>query len=308
LRLNVSLKTEFSVIVPAFNESETIESFIKRLKATLEDVEGNHEIIVIDDGSNDNTYSIVSGLPDIKIVKHPYNKGNGAAVKSGIAKARGEYIVIIDADGQHDPKYIPDMLRLLVEYDLVVGARESFGISRRGFGNSLVSRLASYLSGIKIPDLTCGFRAFKKEKMLEFIDILPNGFSLPSTSTLAFATTGYNIKFIPTSANIRQGGESSISISTDGVKFLILIVRMISLFKPLKVFVPVSILLVFMSLVWSFKTLSYTGEITPTSTMLFLAGIFTFLFGVLADKIAELRLSLGKISNMLRNKTTNELD
>lgn len=293
---------EFSVIIPAFNEAETIEKFLKNLQQVLSDINSIYEIIVVDDGSTDKTCSIISSISGIKIIRHPYNKGNGAAVKTGIQNAQGEKLVIIDADGQHDPKHIPEMLRSLDEYDLVVGARESFGISNRGFGNFIVSKLASYLSGIKIADLTCGFRAFKKEKMLEFIDLMPNGFSLPSTSTLAFATSGYNVKFIPISANVRQGGQSSINVFKDGMKFLVLIVRMVSLFKPLKVFAPVSIFLFFISFLWSLRTLSSTGGLSPAVAMVFLSGIFTLLFGLLADQLAEARLSIGKIKKILMKK------
>jgi len=295
-------KIEFSIIVPAFNEEETIESFMEVLKLSVQGIEKEYEIIVVDDGSSDKTYSIAIGIAGVKVVRHPYNKGNGAAVKSGIIEAAGEKIVIIDADGQHDPRHIPEMIESLDVFDLVVGARDSFGVSRRGFGNRLVSALASYLSGIKIPDLTCGFRAFEKEKMLDFLDLLPNGFSLPSTSTLAFATSGYNVKFISISADARKGGVSSINVSTDGVKFIILVVRMISLFKPLKIFAPISIFLFILSFLWSIRTILYSGSLTPTVTMLFLAGIFTFLFGILADKVAEIRLSLGKINRHLMDR------
>lgn len=299
-------KIGFSVIVPAFNEEETIESFIKYLKEVLKDTEEHYEIIVVDDGSSDNTYTIASGIPGIKVVKHPYNKGNGAAVKTGIHKSQTKHIVIIDADGQHDPKHIPEMIRLLSEYDLIVGARDSFGVGRRGLGNVFVSKLASYLSGITIPDLTSGFRAFKKEKILEFLDLLPNGYSLPSTSTLAFATTGYNIKFIPIIANVRRGGESNIKVSKDGVKFLILIVRMVSLFKPLKVFAPLSIFMFVLSIVWSIRTLSYSGTLTSTVAMLFLAGVFIFLIGLLSDQISEARMSIGKINKRLMEKINEQ--
>lgn len=291
----MSLKTGFSILVPAFNEEDTLENFFKDLKHALSGIDIDYEIIVIDDGSTDNTFSVAKNTPGVKALKHPYNKGNGAAVKTGIMNAQGEKLVIIDADGQHDPKHIPEMLKLLEKYDLVVGARETFGIGRRGFGNILVSKLASYLSSINIPDLTCGFRAFRKEKMLEFITLLPNGFSLPSTSTLAFATSGYNVKFIPINANVRQGGKSSIRVTKDGVKFMVLIVRMVSLFKPLKIFTPISIFLLLAGLLWSVKTITYSGGLSPTVVMLFLAGIFTFLFGLLTDQLAETRLMMGKI-------------
>jgi len=301
-------ENEISVIVPAFNEEDVIENFLDQLKRLLVNIEIGYEIILIDDGSTDNTYQIASDIPGIKVIRHPYNKGNGAAVKTGIMSATGEKLVIIDADGQHDPKHIQEMIGLLDEFDLVVGARDSFGIGRRGFGNTIVSRFASYLSGIVIPDLTSGFRAVKKDKILEFIDLLPNGYSLPSTSTLAFATRGYNVKFIPIAAYVRQGGKSNIKVFKDGMKFFVLIVRMTSLFKPLKVFVPISVLLFLVSFLWALRSIAYSGGLSPTVTMLFLSGIFTLLIGLLVDQLAETRLSIGKINKILMKNKRKETD
>ncbi len=158
-----------SVIIPVFNEENTIEKLLTNLKGVLLNTDIDYEIIVVDDGSTDKTSAVANSIFGIKVIKHPYNKGNGASVKAGIQEAIGERLVVIDADGQHDPKHITEMLGLLDEYDLVIGARDSFGRGRRGFGNRLVSKLASYLSGITIPDLTSGYRAFKKGKMLEFL-------------------------------------------------------------------------------------------------------------------------------------------
>lgn len=291
----MTAENRISVIVPAFNEEGVIENFLTILKRVLFDANLSHEIIVVDDGSSDKTASIVSNIPDIKVIKHPYNKGNGAAVKTGIMNASGGKLFVIDADGQHDPHHIVEMHNLLDEYDLVVGSRGSFGIGRRGIGNVIVSKLASYLSGIPIPDLTSGFRAFEKEKMLEFIDLLPNGYSLPSTSTLAFATSGYNIKFIPITAHVRQGGKSKINVFRDGMKFLVLIFRMISLFKPLKIYTPVSLFLLAVGLFWSIRSYFLKAIISPLGTMILLSGLFTFLFGLMVDQLAQARLTLGKI-------------
>lgn len=298
----------FSIIIPAFNEEETIKTFLDDLQQVLAATNKDYEVLVVDDGSSDNTFSIASGISGVRVVRHPYNKGNGAAVKTGIMNANGENLVVIDADGQHDPRYIPEAFKLLDEYDLVVGARESFGIGRRGFGNVLVSKFASYISGIEIPDLTSGFRAFNREKVLEFIHLFPNGFSLPSTSTLAFAVSGYNVKFIPISIAERQGGESGIKVFRDGMKFLVLMVRMVSLFKPLKVFVPASIISIILGVLWSIRTLIHSNQITPTVIMLLLGGVFIFLFGLLADQMAETRLSIGKINKMLINEKTGNTD
>ncbi|MDH4028118.1 MAG: glycosyltransferase family 2 protein [Nitrospirota bacterium] len=291
-----------SIIIPAFNEEDNIKTFLESLKEVLSGISGTHEIIVVDDGSADNTYSIASSVLDVRVLKNPYNKGNGASVKKGIMESTGDKLVIIDADGQQDPRHIHEMIELLGKYDLVVGARESFGACRRGFGNTVVSRLASYLSGIHIPDLTSGFRAFKKEYMLEFIDLLPNGYSLPSTSTLAFATSGYNVKFIPIFPHKRQGGKSGIKVSMDGMKFVVLIFRMISLFKPLKIFVPVSIFLLIIGLIWAVRGYYVTAVISPLGTMILLSGLFTFLFGLMADQIAQTRISLGKVAKYHRKK------
>ncbi len=299
-------KKDITIIIPAMNEESTIERLLVALQNTLKDVNDSYEIIVVDDGSTDNTSAIAGNVPGTTVIRHPYNKGNGASVKTGIQEANGEKLVVIDADGQHDPKHIIEMIRLLDEYDLVVGARDSFGVGRRGIGNVMVSKLASYISGINIPDLTSGYRAFKKDKILEFIHLFPNGFSLPSTSTLAFATSGYNVRFIPIKAHVRQGGKSSIKVAKDGTKFLVLIMRMISLFKPLKIFAPTSIVLTLIGMLWTLKTISYTNQVTPAGAMMFLGGIFVFLFGLLADQVAETRLSIGKINKLLlTNKNGN---
>lgn len=289
------IENNFSVIVPAYNEEETIENLLNNLQAALTDINTDYEIIIVDDGSTDNTFTLANNISGVKVIKHPYNKGNGAAVKTGIQNAKNENLIIIDADGQHKPEYILEFLKCLEEFDLVVGSRESFGIGKRGIGNFFVSWLASYISGIKIPDLTSGFRAFKKDKMLEFIDLLPNGYSLPSTSTLAFATTGYNVKFIPIPARVRQGGKSNIHVLKDGMKFSVLILRMISLFKPLKIFTPVSIFLLLLGSLWSLRGFYLTKAISSLGTMILLSGIFTFLFGLMVDQIAQTRLTLGKL-------------
>ena len=301
-------KKNITIIIPAMNEESTIESLLASLQNTLQDINDSYEIIVVDDGSTDNTSAIAGNVPGIKVIRNPYNKGNGASVKTGIQEANGEKLVVIDADGQHDPKHILEMIQLLDEYDLVVGARDTFGVGRRGFGNTLVSKIATYISGITVPDLTSGFRAFKKDKVLEFIHLFPNGFSLPSTSTLAFATSGYNIRFIPIKAHVRQGGKSSIKVFRDGMKFLILIVRMVSLFKPLKVFVPMSGIMILMGFLWSLKTIMHASALTPTGTMLFLGGIFIFMFGLLADHLAETRISIGKINKLLMKKLSDDKD
>lgn len=304
----MNLTDGFSVLVPAFNEEETIEKFLNDLNQALSDVKENHEIIVIDDGSNDNTFSIASRFTGIKIIRHPYNKGYGASVKTGVQEAAYERIITIDSDGQHDPAYIPEMLKLLDDYDLVAGARHGYISGKRGFGNKFFCWLATYLSNIKVPDLTCGLRAFDKDKFLEFVHIFPNKSSLPSTTILSYAISGYNIKFIPIKDQPRAGGKSKVTIIKDGLRFTGLILRMISLFNPLKIFAPLSGALFSLCIIWTIRTMIYsyktTGELELSSTvaMLFMGAIFVFMFGLLADQIAQTRLTLGKMDKRLMKK------
>lgn len=295
----------FSVLVPAFNEEDTIEQFLNDLKRALSNVKEEYEIIVIDDGSKDQTFSIASSFPGIRVVRHPYNKGYGASVKTGVHEAVYEQIITIDADGQHDPVYILEMLDMMDEYDLVAGARHGYISGRRGFGNNFFCWLASYLSNIKIPDLTCGLRAFTKDKFCEFSHIFPNKSSLPSTTILSFAISGYDIKFIPIKDQPRGGGVSKVTIIKDGMRFTGLILRMISLFNPLKIFMPISILFIFLGCLWLIRTLISTGGFSPAVAMLFLAGIFIFLIGLLVDQLAEIRMSIGKTNNLLRKSARN---
>jgi len=302
----MSPKKGFSILVPAFNEEDCIEKFLKDLKQALSDIDREYEIIVVDDGSTDNTFSIASSFPEVKVVRHPYNKGYGASVKTGVQEAREDIIVTIDADGQHDPVHIPEMLKLLDEYDLVAGARYGFISGRRGFGNNFFCWLATYLSNIKIPDLTCGLRAFTKDKFIEFAHIFPNKSSLPSTTILSFAISGYNIKFIPIKDRPRVGGVSKVTIIKDGMRFTGLILRMISLFNPLKIFLPISVSLLFFGFLWSLRSFLMLSEISSLGTMIVLSGILVFIFGMLADQIAETRLFMGKIYKSLNKEVKKE--
>jgi glycosyltransferase involved in cell wall biosynthesis len=296
----MSPKNGFSVLAPAFNEADCIEKFLKDLKHVLKDTDRENEIIVIDDGSTDMTYSIASSFSDVRVIRHPYNKGYGASVKTGVLEATKEMIVTIDADGQHNPAHIPEMLNLLDEYDLVAGARQGFISGKRGFGNKFFCWLASYLSNIKVPDLTCGLRAFTKDKFNEFSHVFPNKSSLPSTTILSFAISGYNIKFLPIKDQPRFGGVSKVTIIKDGMRFTGLILRMISLFNPLKIFMPISVFLLLFGLLWSIRAYSMTKTISSLGTMIFLAGILVFVSGLLADQLAATRLSIGKINSTLK--------
>src|SRR5579871_1316013 len=224
-----------SIVIPAFNEAGAIGGVIRALNAAAT----WHEIVVVDDGSSDATAS-ESAATGARVIRHPYNKGNGAAVKSGIRQATGEYILIIDGDGQHQPSDALRIVGRLGEFDLVVGARssETQAGSARRFGNATLNRLASFLTERQIPDLTSGFRAAKREHLREFLHLLPNGFSTPTTTTLAFIKAGYNVSFEPIEARPRVG-TSKIRFTRDGVKFLLILIRMITIYSPMKVFLPI---------------------------------------------------------------------
>src|SRR5437870_5912260 len=235
-----------SIIIPAYDEGDAIGAVIAKARA----LRPQAEILVVDDGSKDNTSEAARGA-GARVIRHPYNKGNGAAVKRGLRNARGDVVLLLDADGQHPPEDIERVLAGIGEYDMVVGARtrDSESARVRDFGNAVFNNLASYLSGRKIPDLTSGFRAMKRDMILEFIHLLPNLYSYPTTSTLAFIKAGYNVQFVPIRA--RKGtGRSNTKILRDGVRAVVTIMRMITLFAPMKIFLPVSLALFALGVVY----------------------------------------------------------
>src|SRR5947209_5836632 len=235
-----------SIIIPAYNEGDAIGAVIEKVRA----VRPQAEILVVDDGSNDNT-SEAAAAAGAHVIRHPYNKGNGAAVKTGLRNAHGDVVLLLDADGQHPPEDIERVLAGIGEYDLVVGARTRGSESARvrDFGNAVFNNLATYLSGRKIPDLTSGFRAMKRDCIMEFIHLLPNLYSYPTTSTLAFIKAGYNVQFVPIKA--RKGtGRSNTRIIRDGIRAVVIIMRMITLFAPMKIFLPISLTLFVLGVVY----------------------------------------------------------
>ena len=274
-----------SVVIPAFNEAASIASVIEGLKraATW------HEILVIDDGSEDDT-GPRSQAAGARVVRHPYNKGNGAAVKSGIRAATGEFVLILDADGQHRTQMAPQLVDRLGEYDLVVAARPEAtqaSLGRR-LGNRLLARLASALAGHKIPDLTSGFRAARRAYLLQFIHLLPNGFSTPTTTTLSFLRAGYNVKFETVDADARVG-QSKIRFARDGVKFFLILLRVITIFSPFRIFLPVSVVCLALGLGYAVWTIATQLHVTNSSVLLIVLGVFVFLLGLVSEQISSLR-------------------
>ena len=277
-----------SVLIPAFNEQGTIGDLIQRVKSA-----GNWlEILVVDDGSSDAT-SEAARAAGARVVRHPYNKGNGAAVKTGIREAQGELVLLMDGDGQHDPADMQEIVALLPEYDLVVGAR-AWGAQAtfsRGLGNLLLARLASYLCGRKIPDLTSGFRAARRDRMREFLHLFPNGFSYPTTSTMAFVRAGYNLRFVPIDGKQRTASSTSkMRPWREGVRFLVIILRMVTLFSPLRIFLPIAVSFFALGFGYMVYTIATEVHVTNTSVLLLTASAILFLFGLLSEQIAYLRL------------------
>jgi glycosyltransferase involved in cell wall biosynthesis len=274
-----------SIIVPALNEAEAIGDLVRALRAGAP----WHEVIVVDDGSSDGTGERAREAGAI-VVRHPYNKGNGAAVKSGIRRATGDAVLIVDGDGQHRPADAVRLVSRLDEYELVVGARSAAtqATTSRRLGNALLNRLATYLTDRDIPDLTSGFRAARRECMLEFLHLLPNGFSTPTTTTLAFIKAGYSVAFEPIDAEQRQG-KSKIKLARDGAKFFLILLKIITIFSPLKIFVPVSVVTFLLGFGYAIWTAVRQSHVTNSSVLLILLAVVIFLVGLVSEQISALR-------------------
>jgi glycosyltransferase involved in cell wall biosynthesis len=281
----VANSSAVSVIIPAYNEAPSIAAVVSAMATAG----AWREIIVIDDGSSDATAARAEEAGAC-VVRHPYNKGNGAAVKSGIRRASGEFVLIVDGDGQHCAADAPRLVARLGEYDLVVGARSTStqATQARRVGNTALNRLASYLTGRTIPDLTSGFRAARREYLLEFLHLLPNGFSTPTTTTLAFIKGGYNVAFEPTEASTRTG-DSKIKLTRDGTKFLLIILKIVTLFSPLRVFLPVAVLSFLIGVGYAIWTIATQSHVTNSSVLLIVLAVMVFLVGLVSEQISALR-------------------
>lgn len=277
-----------SVILPAYNEGEIIGSVVASLRAVAGP---DWQIIVVDDGSDDDTAARAAGA-GVQVITHPYNKGNGAAVKTGLRAATGDVVCLMDADGQHDPAQIAGLLEALDTYDLVIGARQDGGGTGgffRRLGNAFYNQLATYLSNQKVLDLTSGFRAAWRDKMMEFLPLFPNGFSYPTTSTLAFIKAGYNVGYVPISTSKRVG-KSKIRLLPDGAKFVVIALRMIVLFSPMRIFLPASLLMFSAGASYGAYTIYQATDITDSTVLLITMSVVTFLVGLVSEQIALMRL------------------
>jgi glycosyltransferase involved in cell wall biosynthesis len=274
-----------SVVLPAYNEAGAIGSVIRSLVAEA----AWREIVVVDDGSTDQTAAEATAA-GARVIRHPYNKGNGAAVKTGLRQSSGEYVLLMDADGQHRAVDARRLVARLGDFDLVVGARArqaQAGLAR-ALGNRVLNALATFLTEHAIPDLTSGMRAARRECLLEFLPLLPNGFSTPTTTTLAFLRAGYNVAFEPIEAQVRVG-RSKIRFSRDGVKFLLIVMRVVTIFSPMRVFLPVSAAALVVGLGYGLWTVLASHKIANGAVLLLLFAVLVFLVGLVSEQIAALR-------------------
>ena len=285
MQWNRTMNNNISIVLPSKNEGASLQSLLPDLKNEFP----NAEIILVNDGSNDDTSSQCKKHGVIEI-KHPYSKGNGAAIKSGTLAAKNDIIVFMDADGQHKPKEIHQLLEKMDEgYDLVVGARDNVSQASMGrlAANKAYNKLASFMVGHKVMDLTSGFRAVKKNKFKEFLHLLPNGFSYPTTSTMAFFRAGYSVAYSPITTDKRIGN-SHLQLGKDGVRFLIIIFKVGILYSPLKIFAPISAGLFALGIArYTYTFLNYQ-TFTNMTALLFSTSLLVFLMGLVSEQITIL--------------------
>jgi glycosyltransferase involved in cell wall biosynthesis len=287
-----------SVVIPAFNEAAAIAGVLR----DLQHVAAWHELLVVDDGSSDHTGATAMSA-GARVIRHPYNLGNGAAVKTGIRQATGTFVLILDGDGQHRAADATRLVARLDTYDLVVGARSphTHATAARRLGNSMLNWIASYLTEQRIPDLTSGFRAARRDRFAEFLHLLPNGFSTPTTTTLAFMKAGFSVHFEPIEAARRTGGVanaaaalatpsgSKIRLAPDGLRFFLILLKVITIFSPLRIFLPISAAALFVGAAYAVWTIFTQSHVTNSSVLLILLSVVIFLVGLVSEQISSLR-------------------
>ncbi len=275
-----------SIIIPAYNEEKTIAEIISRIKG----LHSSAEIIVINDGSTDKTAAaaLESGA---KVYNHPYNIGNGAAVKSGIRAATGDILIFMDGDGQHDPADIQKLLDYFPNYDMVVGSRSQNGQASygRAFGNTIYNWFASYVTKFSVKDLTSGFRAVKSDIARSFVFLLPNTYSYPTTITLGVLRSGNSLKYVPIQVKRRQNGKSSIKFFQDGIRFFMIITRIATMYSPMRVFLPVSFVLFLIGFFRYAYTLMTEGRFTNMSALFFVSAVIIFMMSLISEQICQMR-------------------
>jgi len=279
-----NLKT--SIIIPVYNEGQTIGNLVSDIKSRYP----HFDIIVIDDGSTDSTADTAQRAGAI-VYSHPYNIGNGAAIKSGIRVATGDILVFLDGDGQHDPEDIEVLIRDIPEFDMVVGARSIGGQASMGraLGNKAYNWFASYVAKFAVKDLTSGFRAVKSNVAKNFLYLLPNTYSYPTTLTLGVLRSGLSVKYIPIKTKKRKSGKSNIKIIQDGVRFFMIITRICTLYSPMRVFLPVSFVMFLLGIINYLYTFITRSRFTNMSAFLFVAAIIIFMMSLISEQICQMR-------------------
>jgi glycosyltransferase involved in cell wall biosynthesis len=277
---------EVSILIPAYNEAQIIGDVVTKIKTLYPDF----EIIVINDGSTDNTAAVARASGAL-VYSHPHNIGNGAAVKSGIRFASGKILVFMDGDGQHDPEDIEKMLHYFPDYEMVVGARSkgnqaSWG---RALANKIYNWLASYVAKFPIQDLTSGFRAVRSEIAHHFLYLLPNTYSYPTTITLGVLRSGRSVKYVPIHTRSREKGKSKIRLFRDGIRFFLIIAKICTLYSPFRIFLPISVLMFLLGLSYYLYTFIAWGRFTNMSALLFTTSILIFMMGLISEQICQMR-------------------
>jgi len=280
-------RCEISIVIPVFNEAGTLAELLDRVQSLKP---ARTELIVVDDGSTDGSAEVALNA-GASVIRHPYNIGNGAAVKSGIRAARGRLIVLMDGDGQHQPEDISKLLAEAAKYHMVVGARAKGSKLRfhRYAANLVYNLLASYVTRFRVQDLTSGFRVLSRHEAHGFIDLLPNTFSYPTTLTLAFLRSGLTVKYVPIQT-LYRAGQSKISLVTDGIRFLLIITKIATLFSPFRVFLPVSIFFFLAGMSNYLYTYFTQGRFTNMSVFMLTTAVIIFMLGLVSEQIALLRM------------------
>ena len=276
---------KITVILPAYNEELSIGDTVRKIK----DLYPDFEVLVVDDGSNDATVKIAMDA-GANVWPHPYNIGNGAAVKSGIRSAGGDWVVMLDADGQHDPADIARLLEHKDEYDMVVGARSkgSHRALHRNLANWFYNGLASYVTKVKIQDLTSGFRLMRRDTARKFLYLLPNGFSYPTTITMSYLRSGRTVKYVPI-ITAKRKGKSKIKLLSDGTKFVMIISKVAVIFSPFRVFMPTSMFFFMSGILYYLFTFITSGRFTNMSALLLSTSVIVFMMGLVSEQISQMR-------------------
>ena len=299
-------QSKISVISPAYNEAGTIGTLVSSIRSLYPDA----DIIVINDGSSDNTADVANAA-GAEVYSHPYNIGNGAAIKTGIRKASGEVLVFMDGDGQHNAQDIAELLKYIPEFDMVVGARSmgdqaSLG---RAIANKAYNWFASYVAKFPIKDLTSGFRAVKSNIAKSFVYLLPNTYSYPATITLGVLRSGMSVKYVPIKMRKRKTGKSNIKIVHDGVRFFMIITKICTLYSPMRVFLPVSFLMFLLGVINYLYTFIMRNRFTNMSVFLFVTGIVIFMMSLISEQICQMRFERrGADRPVLKAKSSEKND